>query len=584
MAPFDRPVRIANCSGFYGDRLSAAREMVLGGPIDVLSGDWLAELTMLILVRERMKSPEGGFARTFVKQVTDVLAAALDRGVRIVSNAGGVNPDGLGAAIAAVGVKLGRTPKIAIVDGDEVLGLVQGWNDRGELKHLERGAPLGPSDGMPMAANAYLGAWGIAEALRAGADIVITGRVTDAALVVGPAAWAHGWAVDAWDALAGALVAGHIIECGAQATGGNYAFFEEVPGLEHPGFPIAEIAADGAAVITKHPGTGGRVSVGTVTAQLLYEIGSPLYASPDVIARFETIRLEAEGPDRVAVRGVKGEPPTDRLKAGVLCMAGWRNEVTLQVGGGSIPEKAALLKRTFWANVGGEERFQTTHTAVIRGDHPETPPALRLSRVIFSARDPDRDKVGKAFASKAVELALCSVPGLTLEGLPEDPRPVGVFWPCLVPRAEVPHRVRLGDQAWTPAEPPTAPWPALAAAPAEPGVDTSAWTVEAPLGALAGARSGDKAGLANVGFWVRDPAHLGWLMATVTEANLRRWLGFEGPIRIWPLPNLLAINVELVGWLADGVAGNLHPDPQAKCLAENLRGVTVPVDPRWLTR
>ena len=579
MPPFDRPVRVANCSGFYGDRLSAAREVVEGGPIDVLSGDWLAELTMLILVRDRMKDPNGGFARTFVKQVEQVLLPCLDRGIRIVSNAGGVNPHGLAAALQQVASKLGRSPRIAVVSGDDVLGQLEGWSARGALRHLETGAPLSPADGAPMAANAYLGCWGIASALASGADIVVTGRVTDAALVVGPAAWAHGWSNDAWDALAGALVAGHVIECGTQATGGNYSGWREIAELHHPGFPIAEIAADGSAVITKHPGTGGAVTAGTVTAQLLYEIGGPLYRSPDVIARFDTIRVQDLGGDRVWIGGVRGLPPTSQLKAGVLCMAGWRNEVALQLGGSDIPAKAAAVARSFWASVGGEGRFQETHTALIRGDHPDTPPALRLSRLVLSARDADRDKVGKAFTSKGVELALATVPGITLEHLPDDPRPVGVFWPCLVPRAEVAHRVELDGATWTPAEPPTSDTqPAFAPADAPTSLPPTGHTATVPLGQLAAARSGDKAGTANVGLWVTRPELYAWLTATVTPAALRAWLGFEGPIRVHELPNLLAINVELVGWLGQGVAANLHPDPQAKCLAECLRTVEVEVD------
>jgi hypothetical protein len=491
-----------------------------------------------------------------------------------------VNPAGLVAALQAVAAKLGRSPKIALVSGDDVLQQVQGWSDRDLLHHLETGAPLSPADGMPMTANAYLGAWGIATALARGADIVITGRVTDAALVVGPAAWAHGWALDDWDALAGALVAGHVIECGTQATGGNYSFHEEIADLNHPGFPIAEIAADGSSIITKHPGTGGAVTVGTVKAQLLYEIGGPLYYSPDVIARFDTIQVDDLGGDRVAVTGTRGLPPTDKLKAGVLCMAGWRNELVIQLGGSGITRKAERLAEAMWKAVGGQERFGVAATHVIRGDVPGVPPALQLSRVIFAVRDIDRDKVGRAFTSKGIELALGSMPGLTLEGLPEDPRPCGVFWPCLVPRDEVPHTVTLDGETWSAPMPPCAV-PDMPAAP-EVGDYVHGKLTTAPLGLLAGARSGDKAGIANVGFWVRDSAHFPWLVATVTEANLRSWLGFDGPVRIWRLPNLGAVNVELVGWLADGVAGNLHPDSQGKCLAENLRTVEVAMDVAWL--
>ncbi|MGA1556433.1 MAG: acyclic terpene utilization AtuA family protein, partial [Ilumatobacteraceae bacterium] len=282
------PIRIANCSGFYGDRISAAAEMVEGGPIDVLTGDWLAELTMLILARTKAKRPNGGFARTFVTQMEQVMGTCLDRGIKVVTNAGGLDPDGCAEAVHEVAERLGLSPKIAYVDGDNLLGRLDELVAAGvDLAHFETGEPVGDVSRF-ISANAYFGCWGIVEALDRGADIVITGRATDAAIVCGPAAWHHGWARDDWDALAGAVVAGHVIECGTQATGGNYSFFTEVPGLERTGFPWAEVASDGSCVIGKHDGTGGQVSVGTVTSQLLYEIGSERYYGPDVTTRFDT--------------------------------------------------------------------------------------------------------------------------------------------------------------------------------------------------------------------------------------------------------------------------------------------------------
>src|SRR5215204_5685051 len=278
------PIRIANCSGFYGDRLSAAREMVEGGPIDVLTGDWLAELTMLILARTQAKRPGGGYARSFVTQMEQVMGTCLDRGIRVVSNAGGLDPGGCAEAVGEVAATLGLSPTIAYVGGDNLLPRLDELVAAGvDLAHFETGEPVGDTSRF-ISANAYLGCWGIVEALDRGADIIITGRTTDAAVVCGPAAWHHGWARDDWDALAGAVVAGHVIECGTQATGGNFSFFTEVADLTYPGFPLAEVNADGSSVITKHAGTGGLVSVDTVTAQLLYEITGARYANPDVTA------------------------------------------------------------------------------------------------------------------------------------------------------------------------------------------------------------------------------------------------------------------------------------------------------------
>jgi len=319
-------LRIANCSGYFGDRLSAAAEMVEGGPIDVLTGDWLAELTMLILAGQRASRPDGGYAGTFVTQMEQVLGRCLDRRIKVVSNAGGLNPSGCARAVAAVADGLGLRPRIAWIEGDDLLGRLDELRAAGETLHnLDTGEPFDVV-GTPVSANAYIGGFGISEALSAGADVVICGRITDAALVVGPAAWHFGWKEGDLDALAGAVVAGHVIECGPQAVGGNYAFFEEVPGLEHPGFPIAEVRADGSSTITKHPGAGGLVSIGTVTAQLLYEIAGPAYANPDVTARFDTIRLTDDGPDRVTISDVRGEPKPrpscSSARCGRLCRAG----------------------------------------------------------------------------------------------------------------------------------------------------------------------------------------------------------------------------------------------------------------------
>ncbi len=296
---------MANCSGFFGDRVSAAREMVEGGPIDVLTGDWLAELTMYILHKTRERS--GGYARTFLQQLEEVLPTCIERGITIVSNAGGLNPEGLATAVRELARRQGVSVRVASVSGDDITARVPDLSAAGHdvRQPRHRGAP--GSRAPLVTANAYLGARPIADALAAGAQVVVTGRVTDASLTVGPALHAFGWADEDYDAIAGAVVAGHVIECGAQCCGGNYAFFEEIPDLSRIGFPLAELYPDGSSVITKHPGTGGALTVGTVTAQLLYEIAGPRYLSPDAVARFDTMAVEQIGPDRVRISGVEGE-------------------------------------------------------------------------------------------------------------------------------------------------------------------------------------------------------------------------------------------------------------------------------------
>lgn len=450
-----RPVRIANVSGFFGDRLSAAREMVEGGPIDVLTGDWLAELTMLILARQRLKhGPGAGYARTFLTQMEQTLGTCLDRGIKVVSNAGGLDPDGLADALRAKAADWGVQPSIAVVTGDDLMPHLDELRAAGErFDNVDTGESLEDVGAHLLTANAYLGGEGISRALAAGADVVITGRVTDAALTIGPAAWWHAWnyGVDL-DAIAGAIVAGHAIECGAQVTGGNYSFFEQIPGLEHPGFPIAEIESDGSSVITKHANTGGAVTVGTVTAQLLYEIGAPEYANPDATARFDTIELNQDGPDRVRISGVRALAPPSTLKVSATYLGGFRNTMSIVVTGLQPEAKADLALRTITgvglADIAGSSPAQVADASRLdvrelivdwhsQGiDDPETT-AQAQSHLNITARDSDPKKVGKPFTAPVVESALSTYPGMFPTAPPGEPTPYGVYWPTCVERGRV---------------------------------------------------------------------------------------------------------------------------------------------------
>jgi hypothetical protein len=435
------PIRIANCSGFFGDRLEAAREMVEGGPIDVLTGDYLAELTMAILARQRMKDPSVGFVRTFLTQMEQVLGTAMDRGIRIIANAGGLNPQGLAAAVEELAESLGLDVTVGVVTGDD---LTAGGDVAASLTNAVTGESLEERGLQLLTANAYLGGWGVAAALDRGANVVVTGRITDAALVVGPAAHHHGWAIDDWDRLAGAVVAGHVIECGAQATGGNYSFFEEVPGLEHPGFPIAEVAADGSSVITKHAGTGGLVSIGTVTSQLLYEIGGPRYLNPDVTSRFDTITLDEDGPDRVRISGVAGEPPPATTKVAATALGGYRNSVTFLLAGLDIEAKAAAVESALWAAVGGRDSFAAADVRLMRTDNRNAESnEAAFAHLKVTVTDPDPARVGRRFSGAAVELALASYPGFTTTAPPTRESPLVVYWPALVPQPRSSRRFGL---------------------------------------------------------------------------------------------------------------------------------------------
>ena len=550
------PVRIGNCSGFYGDRLSAMREMLTGGHLHFLTGDYLAELTMLILGRDRMKSPDHGYAKTFLTQLEQCLGLARDAGVRIVANAGGLNPAGLAEAVRMLAGRLGIPTTVAHVEGDDL---------------LSRAGELG--FGSPLTANAYLGAWGIVEALDSGADVVVTGRVTDASLVVGPAAAHFGWARGDYDRIAGAVVAGHVIECGTQATGGNYSFFTEVDDLGHAGFPLAEIHHDGSSVITKHPGTGGQVSIGTVTAQLLYEITGARYANPDATARFDSIELSDDGPDRVRISGVRGEPPPPTLKVSLNSIGGYRNAATFVLTGLDVEEKAALVRRQLEAALPvtpAEIQWTLARTDSPDADTEQTASALFTCTV----RDPDQNTVGRRFSSAAVELALASYPGFHTTAPPTDAAVYGLFTAGYVPAAEVDHVAVLADATRVPiapatetreladAEPPPLPQPL----PTRP-------TRRAALGAVAGARSGDKGGGANIGVWVRTEDQWRWLANTLTVDLLRELLpeAKDLPITRHMFPAIRAANFVIDGILGKGVAYQARFDPQAKGLGEWLR-------------
>jgi len=574
-------VIIANCSGFFGDRLSAAKEMVTGGPIDFLTGDYLAELTMAILFRSKMKDPNGGYVPTFLRQMEQVMGECLDSKIRIVSNAGGLNPRGLALELRKIADQLGLKPTIAYIEGDDLMPRLAELQTAGEaFTHLDKGIALKDSKALTISANAYLGCWGIVRALDEGADIVVGGRIADASVVVGPAAWWHGWKRDDWDRLAGASTAGHIIECGAQATGGNFSFIDEVKDFRKVGFPIAEIGHDGSCVITKHPGTGGLVSVDTVKAQLLYEISDPKYLTPDCAARFDTIAISQEGPDRVKVTGVKGEPPTTTAKVCINTLAGYRNSMTVILTGLDIERKARILEEALFDAIGGRDQFQVCYVDLIRSDKED--PATNEQAFAYlriTVLDGDQKKVDR-ISSKVVELALANIPGFTGTAPPAKGTPAIVYWPALVSSSLISQKVVLEEKEFVveSTQPPagfTPPEPLKTNIPVVP----AGHTVKIPFGRVFATRSGDKGGNANLGVWARTPMAYAFLRDYLTTDRLKDLLGDLKPYEIdrYELPNLLAVNFYIRGILGEGAAASLRLDPQAKTLGEYLRARVVEI-------
>ncbi len=580
-------LRVGNCSGFYGDRLSAMREMLEGGRLDVLTGDYLAELTMLILGKDVMKDPSLGYARTFLRQAEDCLGLAVEKGVRLVANAGGLNPAGLAERLREVATGLGLDVTVAHLEGDNLLDRVD------ELGLVD------PELGKPLTANAYLGAFGIAAALEAGADVVVTGRVTDASLVVGPAVSRFGWARSSYDELAGATVAGHVVECGTQATGGNFSGFRALAHRAAPlGFPVAEIGADGSCVITKHDGTGGAVTVDTVTAQLMYEIQSTRYLGPDVTTHLDTVALAEDGPDRVRVSGVRGSAPPETLKACLNFLGGFRNSAEFVLVGLDIDAKADWVRDQVEATL-AQRPPTDIEWSLARTDREDAATEEAAScRLRVTVRDADPVVAGKGFTAPLVELALASYPGFTLTAPPAPATPYGVYRPGYVPRDAVEERVVLDgyplvEEGEALAEPVSKPptgraddggFETLASlAPQPPSVTP---TRRLPLGSIVHARSGDKGGDANIGLWAMDaaarPDRVAWLVDAVTPELVRRLLpeAADLDVEVFALPNLGGVNVLVRGLLGDGVAASSRFDPQAKALGEWIRSrhVDIPED------
>jgi hypothetical protein len=579
----DRPVRIANCSGFYGDRMSALAEMVRGGPVDVITGDYLAEVTMLVLAKNRLKKPGGGYASTFLRQLTPVVKEIAERGIKVVVNAGGLDPAGLAAATRELLAEAGVDLTVAHVEGDDLAPRIPGLLAEGhDLAHLDTGEPFTGRD--PLTANAYLGGFGVQAALAAGADIVVTGRVADASLISGAAAWWWHWSPADLDALAGAVVAGHVIECGAQATGGNFSGFQQIGDLIHPGFPLAEVDRDGTSVITKHEGTGGAVTVDTVTAQLLYEIGAPGYLNPDVVAHLDTVRLDSAGPDRVRISGVRGSVPPPTTKVAITGLGGWRNDSTFVLTGTDADAKAALVEQAVRARLDDDPGI--TDLRFTRIGTPADDPADQMagSSLLHVSVDGEQGSAGRAFSSLCVELALSSYPGIYGMGVPSPGAPYGAYWPTLVPQTLLEHTVVHPDgrREVVPPPPATGPYEAEPGDPAEPY--DGGETVDGPLGSVVQARSGDKGGNANVGLWVTDANAWPWLRATLTTERLRELLPEAADLDIdrYELSNLRAVNFVIRGLLDGGATEARRFDKQAKALGEWVRARHVPIPERLL--
>ena len=577
-------IKIGNCSGYYGDKLSAAKDMVEGGPIDVLTGDYLAELTMTILFNQKLQRGEDkGYVGTFLKQIKDVAETCKKNNIKIVTNAGGLNPSSMAIEIINILKEMSIDLKVAYIDGDDLMPRLEELKHQGEgFVNIDKNATLNSTEHNLLTANAYLGAWGIKEALDEGADIVVCPRVTDAAVVIGPAAWKFKWKRTDFDELAGALAAGHIIECGCQATGGNYSFFEEVPSFINVGYPIAEIESDGSFTITKHPGTGGLVSVGTVTAQLLYEISSPAYINPDVISHFDTLEINQIGPDRVRVSGCRGSNPPGKHKVCINLATGYRNGMDLVLTGLDIETKAKTITDTLFHSVGGKDQFDEVSVNLYRTDkkNPDSnEEAMATLSISVKSRNPDM--VGRLFSAKIIELSLANYPGFFSAGTGKKPGPVISYWPALIDSKHIKEYVHV-DGKTLEIEPTSQlqfeenyyqKQPVTIEPAPQSEVD------EISFGRLFGARSGDKGGCANIGVWAKTDLSFSFLYNFLSVEKLKELMPDLNKFSIdrYELPNINSLNFYIHGILEDGVSSNNRMDGQAKSLGEYLRAKTISV-------
>ena len=577
-------IKIANCSGFYGDKLSAAKDLVDGGPIDVLTGDYLAELTMAILFGQKMQRGEDkGYVGTFLKQINQIAKSCKEKNIKIVSNAGGLNPKSMAIEIEKILKEQSIDMKVAYIDGDDLMPTISNLKKSGEeFKNIDKGKKLDESGYSPLTANAYLGAWGIKEALDKGADIVVCPRVTDAAVVIGPAAWKFNWKRDNYDALAGALAAGHIIECGCQATGGNYAFFKEVESFDNVGYPIAEIYEDGSFYVTKHPDTGGLVSTGTVTAQLLYEINSPAYVNPDVIAHFDTLKIEEVEKDKVYVSGCRGSSPPDKHKVCINLAGGFRNGMEIILTGLDIEDKAKVFTDALFNSVGGRKQFDDVSIQLHRTDK-ENPNSNEeaMASLLVSVKSKDQNLVGRLFSAKIIELALANIPGFFAQGGVKSSGPVIIYWPALVDSKHIKEKVHIDGE-----EIEVIPTSQLELEeiyyqkePIKIKKIKKEDEKEIYFGEIYGTRSGDKGGCANLGVWAKNANSFAFLHDFLTVKKLKELLPDLNQYKIerFELANINSLNFYIHDILQDGVSSNDKKDGQAKSLGEYLRAKKVKV-------
>ncbi len=577
---------IANASGFWGDEADALRRQVTGGHIDYLTMDYLAEITMIILGRQMAKNPEAGYARDFVSSMETVLKEINDKDITVITNAGGINPGACAEALTKLIESHGFDIPVASVDGDNLIpNLDDLISDGCDFRHLDTGEPLGELAGKVESANAYIGARPIVDALKAGAKIVVTGRCYDAASVVAPFIYEFDWSWEDYDKLASALLAGHLIECGTQSTGGNYTRWNEVKSFINMGYPLVEAFPDGSFILTKHPDTGGLVSERTAKEQILYEINDPrTYISPDVIADFTSFELAGDGENRVRISGIKGQQPTSELKVSVNYSAGFKVVGMLVVSGPDPVAKGRVFSEMLWDRAGTDNLidYRTDFVGYSACWGESAAPDIEPNEIIlrFAARAETKERL-QILSKELAGLILAGPPGVTVFGGRPAVMPAYGYWPALIPRNKVTARLNFNGNiteyncdmgpCGIPERKPEA---------ALPEIDQQGEKIKVPLSQIAHARSGDKGDLVNIGVAVLKPEFFPVLLREVTEDKVQKLFttNTHGKVTRYRLDNIHAVNFVLQNSLNGGGTVSLLLDNQGKTLSQALLTMEIEVE------
>lgn len=585
-------ISVGNAGGYWGDDPHALLRQLRDGPLDYVTQDFLAEITMSILQKQRSRNPELGYARDFLDQLRPCLPLLAASKTRVINNAGGVNPPGCGEAIQRLCREQDVDLPVAVVSGDDLMDRLDELAAGGGLANMETAAPFSPIRDRVQSANVYLGFAPVVEALEQGARLVVTGRVTDTAIAAAPPNWEFGWSADDWDRQAAGVVAGHILECGAQASGGNLTDWERVPTFVDIGYPIAVFRPDGTFDITRHAGSGGLLSLETVLSQLVYEMGDPRrYLAPDVSVDFTSFSVRQTEPDCVSVSGVRGGPAPEQLKVSVSYLDGFKAHGTLLVAGPRAVAKARAVADGFFQRLGIDFEEQRTDLIGFNAAHRHLAPAVDPPEVLLrlGARDPDRGKVAE-FSNVFASLILSSVSGVAIVGARPRVQNVVAYWPTLIPADSVTAEVTRLDTGHTVSVPaPARPAagerqtdfaPAKVPEPPAGGVSTTV-----PLGRIAYGRSGDKGNTCNIGVVARSEEAWRWICHHLTAETVKAYFGdiCRGDVERFEVPNLRALNFLLHESLGGGGTVSLGVDPQGKTYADALLAMPVAVPSSVLT-